>query len=30
MGALTSGPSISDEWKTEGQPSGQTAVSDRC
>lgn len=30
MGALPSGPSLSDEWKTEGQPSGQAAVSGRC
>lgn len=27
MGALPSGPSLSDERKTEGQPSGQAAVS---
>lgn len=30
MGALPSGPCICDEWKTQGQPSGQTAVSHYC
>lgn len=30
MGALPSGPSLSDERKTESQPSGQAAVSGRC
>lgn len=30
MGTLASGPSISDERETEGQPSGQTTVSDCC
>lgn len=30
MGALPTGPSLSDERKTEGQPSGQAAVSGRC
>lgn len=30
MGALSSGPCICDEWKTQGQPSGQTAVSHHC
>lgn len=26
MGALTSGPCVCDEWKTQGQPSGQITV----
>lgn len=27
LGALASGPCICDEWKTQGQPSGQITVS---
>ena len=27
MGALSSGPGLRDEWETQGQPSGQAAVS---
>lgn len=30
MGALSSGPRVCNEWKTQGQPSGQTAVSHYC
>lgn len=30
MGALSSGPCVCNEWKTQGQPSGQTAVSHYC
>lgn len=30
MGALSSGPGLCDEWKTQSQPSGQTAVSFYC
>lgn len=30
MGALSSGPSLRDEWETQGQPSGQAAVSRYC
>lgn len=30
LGALSSGPCLCDEWETQGQPSGQTAVSRCC